>query len=81
MRHLLVESSHSFTSESLPEESTYLPFLRIYEGKMLWFVFIQDLENVTEDMADPSCAWKGKLRKSLGHLMINVIDDIYMRKY
>ena len=47
----------------------------------LWFVFIQDLENVTEDMADPSCAWKGKLRKSLGYLMINAIDDIYMMKY
>ena len=44
-------------------------------------MLIQDLENVTEDIADPSCAWKGKLRKSLGYLMINAIDDIYMMKY
>ena len=28
MRHLLVESSHNFTKESFPDDSTYFPFLK-----------------------------------------------------
>ena len=58
MRHLLVESSHNFTSESLPDDNTYLPFLEdtVHRCEMCVTRLKKDLENVTEDMAEPSCA-------------------------